>query len=452
MDAKVLSYFETWLNENEIVDVECATPDMAGAVCGKTLQVDDFLSHVSRGGLYLAESVFGMTIDGDFILGDVLHETEPDLLFRPDPATLRRVPWYKDATALVLGDFFHHDGKPVNFSPRRVLQRVLEFYAKEGWDAMLAPEFEFYFVSKPHDFVNELEAPAGRVGLTRETLHPYGLDAVDRFDDLFIALYEACEAQNLEVGTLTQEAGPAQYEVNFNHGPVLEAADRAFLFKRCVRRIALDHGLVATFMAKPYKGHYGSAMHIHQNVLDKATGKNLFADESGDTKLLRNHVAGLQKYFPQVMPMFAPYPNSYRRFARYLSSPMNTHWGHDNRSVGLRIPVSGPGSRRVENRVPGADVNPYLAIAASLACGYLGMKEGVEPDEPLDSRSAYDSTGPELTTSHWDALETMQKCEPMREILGNEFVTLYTNIKAYEFEKFDMIITPWEREHLLLSV
>jgi len=452
MDAKVLSYFESWLNQHEIVDVECATPDMAGAVCGKTLQVADFLSAVKHGGLYLPESVFGMTIDGDFILGDVLHDTEPDLLFKPDPDTLRPVPWYKDATALVLGDFHHHDGKPVEYSPRRALQRVLEHYARDGWQAVLAPEFEFYFVSKPQDFESELEAPVGRAGLTRETLHPYGLDAVDRFDDLFIALYDACETQRLEVGTLTQEAGPAQFEVNFNHGGALEAADRAFLFKRSARRIGLDHGLVATFMAKPYKGHYGSAMHIHQNILDRTTGKNLFADESGDTKLLLSHVAGLQKYLPQVMPMFAPYPNSYRRFARYLSSPINTHWGRDNRSVGLRIPVSAPDSRRVENRVPGADVNPYLAIAASLACGYLGMKEGLEPDAPLDGRSAYESPALELPTSYWDALEAMQKCEPMREILGKEFVTLYTNIKGYEFEQFDMIITPWEREHLLLSV
>ena len=350
-----------------------------------------------------------------------------------------------------MGEIFHHDGRPVAFSPRRVLKQVIELYEAEGWKPVIAPEFEFYFIAKPEDYVSEFQPPSGRAGLTRETLHPMGLDAIDRFDDLFVALYSACEAQGLQIGTLTQEAGPAQYEVNFNHSDALDAADRAFLFKRTMRRIGLDHGVVASFMAKPYKTHYGSAMHLHQNVLDLETGDNLFADEAGDSDWLRSHVAGLQTYLPQAMPLFAPYPNSYRRFARYLSSPINTHWGHDNRSVGFRVPVSPRKARRVENRVPGADVNPYLAIAASLACGYLGMKHGLQPDKALDS-DAYKSNEQELPTNYWVALEIMERCDPLRDVLGDSFITLLSNIKNYEYEEFDMLITPWEREHLLLNV
>ncbi len=173
-------------------------------------------------------------------------------------------------------------------------------------------------------------------------------------------------------------------EINFIHGDAMELADQVFLFKRTMRETAHRHNMYCTFMAKPMAGEPGSAMHIHQSIVDKKTGRSLFANRrGGDSQLFRSHIAGLQKYLPAAMSLFAPYVNSYRRITRYYAAPINVHWGYDNRTVGLRVPVSDPQARRVENRIAGADVNPYLAIAASLACGYLGMKLGLRPSKPV---------------------------------------------------------------------
>ena len=178
-------------------------------------------------------------------------------------------------------------------------------------------------------------------------------------------------------------------EINFDYGGALRLADHAFIFKRTVREAGLRHKVYATFMAKPMQNEPGSSMHVHQSVVDAETGRNLFAGKDGeDTELFRAHIAGLQKYLPAVMPLLAPNVNSYRRLTPFSDAPINTHWGYDNRTVGLRVPQSEPGARRVENRLAGADANPYLAIAASLACGYLGMTEGLEPRAPVEG-SAY---------------------------------------------------------------
>ena len=163
----------------------------------------------------------------------------------------------------------------------------------------------------------------------------------------------------------------------------MSLADQVFLFKRTAREAALRHKMYATFMAKPMAREPGSAMHIHQSIIDRRTGQNIFSDAEGrPSPLFFSHIAGLQKYLPAAMSLFAPNVNSYRRITRHHSAPINTQWGYDNRTAGLRVPVSNPANRRVENRVGGADANPYLAIAASLACGYLGMVEGLKPTEP----------------------------------------------------------------------
>ena len=156
------------------------------------------------------------------------------------------------------------------------------------------------------------------------------------------------------------------------------------MFKRAVRQVALKHNIHATFMAKPYQGQPGSSMHIHQNLVSSATGQNLFSDKEGNnSKEFFHFIGGLQSYLPDAMLLFAPYVNSYRRFVIDASAPINTHWGIENRTVAFRVPTSQNKSRRVENRIPGADTNPYLAIAASLACGLLGLKEKIEPEKPI---------------------------------------------------------------------
>ena len=204
-------------------------------------------------------------------------------------------------------------------------------------------------------------------------------------------MYSFCEAQDIEIDTLIHESGAAQMEINLLHGYPMSLADQAFLFKRTAREAAMRHKMYATFMAKPMAKEPGSAMHLHQSIVDAKTRKNIFsnADGSPSRAVLLGHIAGLQKYLPGAMSLFAPNVNSYRRISRYSSAPINVHWGYDNRTAGLRVPMSGAEARRVENRVGGADANPYLAIAASLACGYLGMIEGLKPSEPI-AGSAYD--------------------------------------------------------------
>jgi glutamine synthetase len=166
--------------------------------------------------------------------------------------------------------------------------------------------------------------------------------------------------------------------------------------------------------------------------------------------LFRSFIAGLQKYVPEALMIFGPYVNSYRRFTRYLAAPINVQWGYDNRTAGFRVPRADIENRRVENRIPGADVNPYLAIAASLACGYMGMLANLEPSEPLTGSAYRLEQG--LARDLFAALDLMEACEPLHEIFGHEFVALYCAIKRVEHETYFQVISPWEREHLLLNV
>jgi glutamine synthetase len=192
-------------------------------------------------------------------------------------------------------------------------------------------------------------------------------------------------------------------------------------------------------------------MHIHQSIVDKKTGKNIFSNADGTpSQLFFAHIGGLQKYLPAAMALFAPNVNSYRRITRAALAPINVQWGYDNRTCGLRVPVSGPENRRVENRVGGADANPYLAIAASLACGYLGMVENLQPSEPI-SGSAHDLPFA-LPRALDSALRRLSESEALIRVLGEPFVAAFSIVKNAEYEVFLQVISSWEREHLLLNV
>jgi glutamine synthetase len=204
-------------------------------------------------------------------------------------------------------------------------------------------------------------------------------------------------------------------------------------------------------MAKPIEGEPGSAMHVHHSVVDKATGKNIFAGpQGGETDAFFHFIGGLQTHLPQVIAVLAPYVNSYRRYVKDHAAPINLAWGRDNRTTGLRIPISEPESRRVENRLAGMDCNPYLGIAASLACGYLGLVEGRDP-KPECVGSAYGGED-DLPDSLGAALDVFEESPAMREVLGESFCSVYEAVKRLEYTEFLRVISPWEREHLLLNV
>jgi len=443
---------EKWLKERRITEIECLVPDMSGIARGKILPTRKFLDSYQNETLRLPQSIFGQTVTGDYIdESDVLTETEPDIILVPDLETMRMVPWYDEPTAQVICDAVNRDGTPVSFAPRSVLRRILALYEEQGWYPVVAPELEFFLAAKNIDADYPLEPPIGASGRQERGRQSYSIDAVNEFDNIFEDMYDFCEAQEIDIDTLIHEAGAAQVEINFNHGQPLELADQAFLFKRTVRQCALRHGVYATFMAKPYEHEPGSAMHIHQSIVDKQ-GRNLFSSRNGrDTKLFHHHIGGLQKHLPTAMALIAPNVNSYRRIVKWNAAPINTHWAVENRTVGLRVPISDGKSRRVENRVPGADANPYLAIAASLACGYLGMVNELKPSKPKEG-VAYESRGFALPKHLLDALSKMHSNRELKEVMGEDFVTIFLEVKDVEYNAYQQVISAWEREHLLLNV
>lgn len=441
---------EPWLKERGITEVECVVADINGIARGKILPGYKFLRSLEEG-LRLPESIFIQTVTGDYPEEEVIDPVDRDVRLRPDPATIRLVPWYEEATAQVIADCFHHDGSPVEIASRHVLRRVMALYAAKGWRPAVAPELEFYLTRINEDPDYPLQPPVGRSRRPETGRSSYGIEAANEFDPVFEDVYDWCEAQEIDIDTLTHEAGAGQMEINFNHGEPLELADQAFMFKRTVRQAALKHGIYATFMAKPMEGEPGSSMHIHHSLYDRATGRNLFAGEGGPySELFLQYIAGLQKYLPAAMPLLAPNINSYRRLRRYSTAPINTQWGVENRTAGLRVPESGPEARRVENRVAGADANPYLAIAASLACGWLGIEQGLEPTDPIKG-SAY-RLAQTLPQQMPEGLRKLSASAPLKECLGEAFVEALLAVKQAEHEAYQNVISSWEREHLLLNV
>jgi glutamine synthetase len=441
-----------WFRRQNIEEIECMVPDLAGVARGKIMPAAKFLATPQ---MNLPLAVFYQTITGDFpdlegLVGAVQSDT--DIFLLPDYGTLAVVPWAHDPTAQVIHDAFSPDGAPVEESPRRVLRRVLELYAAKGWQPVVAPELEFYLVEKNLDPDYPLKPPVGRSGRPETGRQGYSISAVNEFDALFEDMYEYSGQQGLAIDTLIHESGVAQMEINLRHGDPLELADQVFMFKRTIREAAMAHDIYATFMAKPMATEPGSAMHIHQSIVDPVSGQSLFSDaETGAaTPLFESFIGGQQRYLPAIMSMLAPYVNSYRRIARDSGAPINTQWGHDNRTAGLRVPPSDAANRRLENRIPSSDANPYLAIAAVLATGYLGMVEGLKPSAAVEHDANVGRIA--LPRSLIDSLALMEDCQPLVEILGQRFVSAYTRVKQAEYETFMQTISPWEREFLLLNV
>ncbi len=437
--------FQQWFREHGTEDVEAFVPDMAGAARGKLLPAQKF----GGGEMKMPEGIFAQTVSGNYVINKDNVE-DRDMILVPDANTLRPVPWASDPAASVFLDCVRKDGRPVNTSPRQVLQNIINLYAERGWTPVVAPEVEFYLLNPHADPNAEVEPPEGRLGRTETAKQPYSIDTMNDFDPFINDVYQYCEEQGISIDTLSQEMGPAQFEINFYHGNPIALADQVFLFKRTVREAAIKHEMHATFLARPMSSEAGSALHIHQSVVD-TDGNNIFSRPDGSpSELFYSYIAGLQTYVPEALLIFAPYPNSYRRFLSYWASPINLDWAVDNRTVGLRVPDSAPEARRVENRLAGADVNPYLALAATLACGYLGMVDGLKPSEPVTG-SAYDKPFG-LHRHMFSAIEAFEASDAMRRTLGAEFVSLYSTLKHEEVNEFEQIVTPWEREVLLFNV
>tara|TARA_B110000285_G_scaffold235256_1_gene315902 strand:- start:28402 stop:29754 length:1353 start_codon:yes stop_codon:yes gene_type:complete len=439
---------QTYLENNRLDEVECVIADLPGIARGKAVPASKWEKQPY---FHLPNSIFFQTITGDW--GEAAGPggfTEPDMTLKPDMATASAAPWADDGTLQVIHDAFDQKGDPVEFAPRNVLKRVIDLYHKRGWTPVVAPEMEFYLVARNIDPAKPIEPMMGRTGRPAAGRQAYSMSAVDDYGPVIDDIYEYAEIQGIEIDGITQEGGAGQLEINLRHGDPVALADQVFYFKRLIREAALKHDCFATFMAKPIEGEPGSAMHIHHSILD-AQGNNIFTGPQGDeTDAFFHFIGGLQEHMPSVIAVIAPYVNSYRRYVRDHAAPINLEWGRDNRTTGIRIPLSPPEARRVENRLAGMDCNPYLCIAASLACGYLGMMNKTHPDKRYQGDAYYAED--EIPKGLYAALDLFDEATQIHGVLGPEFVRVYSIVKRAEYDEFLQVISPWEREHLLINV
>ncbi|WP_417724813.1 glutamine synthetase family protein [Salipiger sp.] len=445
LPASALAYLEG----RRLDEVECIVADLPGIARGKAVPASKFARQAY---FHLPESIFYQTITGEW--GEAAGEEgfiERDMILRPDMATATAAPWTADWTLQVIHDAFDRKGVPISYAPRNVLKRVVKLYADQGWVPVVAPEMEFYIVARNLDPAKEIQPMMGRSGRPAAARQAYSMTAVDEFGPVIDDIYDFAEAQGFEIDGITQEGGAGQLEINLLHGDPVKLADEIFYFKRLIREAALRHDCFATFMAKPIAGEPGSAMHIHHSVMDVETGRNIFSGPAGgETDAFFNFIGGLQAHLPAAIAVLAPYVNSYRRYVPGSAAPINLEWGRDNRTTGIRIPLSSAEARRVENRLAGMDCNPYLGIAASLACGYLGLMEERRPSKQFRG-DAYEGEG-DIPRVLGQALDLFDEAPALHEVLGPEFARVYSIVKRAEYEEFLGVISPWEREHLLLNV
>lgn len=442
-----------WFKQRAIREVECLVPDMNGILRGKIVPATKILTPHEEGAIYLPSSAFSVSVTGRYTgaSDDEMVYQDPDMRLLPDFGSICLAPGIKSPTAYVFADACHPDEKPWASAPRQILKAVIDLYRQRGWRAVVGPELEFYLTAPNPNPDLALTAPVGRSGRAETAPQPYGLEAINEYDPVIERIYEYAETAVLPLDAMIHETGTGQMEINLLHGDPLRLADQVLLFKRIARQAAQEHGMHATFMAKPIAEQPGSSMHLHMSVVDDARGFNLFACENdADTLMFGHFIGGLQKYLPEVMPLFAPNVNSFRRIRPGHSAPTNIEWSHDNRSCGLRLPASGRSGRRVENRLPGADANPYLAIAASLICGYLGVEEKLA--RSLEATGNAYRQASTLPRTLEDALDRFASCRPVRALLGEAFYRTFLRVKEAELEMFNGVVTSWERDHLLLKV
>jgi len=439
---------QAYLENRRLDEVECIVSDLPGIARGKAVPATKFARQEY---FHLPDSIFYQTITGDW--GEAAGEDgfiERDMILRPDMETATAAPWTADWTLQVIHDAYDRDNNPVPFSPRNVLKRVVELYRDKGWEPVVAPEMEFFLVARNLDPAQEIKPMIGRSGRPAAARQAYSMTAVDEFGPVIDDIYDFAEAQGFEIDGITQEGGAGQLEINLRHGDPVKLADEVFYFKRLIREAAMRHECYATFMAKPIADEPGSAMHIHHSILDATTGANIFSGEGGaETPQFAHFIAGLQEHMPNALAVIAPYVNSYRRYVKDHAAPINLEWGRDNRTTGIRVPLSGPDARRVENRLAGMDCNPYLGIAASLACGYLGLMEERMPKAEFKG-DAYDGDG-DIPRVLGSALDLFDEATSLHDVLGPEFARVYSIVKRAEYDEFLQVISPWEREHLLLN-
>ena len=431
-------------SQEGVRDVECLFPDVSGYPRGKLMPAAAF----ARGQeLRMAQAIPMQCVTGEYSYDPIFPDEDPDVRLVPDLATLRRSPWASVPRYLAVHDCVELSGELCAFAPRSVLKQVLAAYAALGLSPVVAPEIEFYLTEACTDPTQALRPPRGRAGQVEVGQSAFSMNLLNALAPFWDEFQAALDTLGIAADTWIHEVGCSQYEINLLHGDALQVADQAFLFKYAAKEIALRHGMNAVFMAKPITGEAGSSMHLHQSVVD-GQGRNIFSDEAGQaTPAFAQYIGGLQTYLPDLVLVFAPFVNSYRRYVTGSQAPINLQWGEDNRTAGLRVPLGAPAARRVENRLAGADANPYLAIAASLASGLAGMQERLAPTAPLVG-DGYQQAH-ELPQTFMSAHERLRQSASAPRLLGADFVQAYLAVKRLEHDHYQAEISAWERRYLV---
>jgi len=421
-------------------------PDVYGRLIGKRVTLDHFLSTVAGHGTHACSYLLTVDIEMTPLPGFGLANWDRgygDLCLKPDLTTLRPVPWL-DGTAVVLCNLAHPDGRPVAEAPRQVLARALEPLRQAGLTACMGSELEFFLFRDTYD-----RAAARRFQRLRpasDYLIDYHLLQPSRDEDVLRRIRCEMNAARIPIECSKGEWGRGQHEVNLAYADATEMADRHVLYKTGVKEIAVQQGRAVTFMAKWSATEAGSSFHLHTSLWDQSCRQNLFWDEArgAESRLFRGFLGGLLAYSRELAYFFAPTVNSYKRYQASSWAPTRIVWARDNRTCGLRV-VGAGAALRIENRMPGADANPYLAYAATVIAGWRGVEEGLDCGEPFAGNAYLDTKSPRLPASLGEATELLAGSALARQALGAEVHEFYLQNARQETGAYRAAVTDWER-------
>jgi len=431
-------------SEGAIDTVVLAFTDMQGRLQGKRLAADYFLDDVVGQHVEGCNYLLAVDVDMNTVPGYAMSSWERgygDFVLTPDMSTLRRIPWY-ESTALVLADLSWHDGAPVVASPRQILQAQVQRLADRGWQAMVGTELEFIVYATSY----EDAYASGYRGLVPANQYnvDYSILGTSRIEPLLRKVTNGMAGAGLQVESAKGECNLGQHEIAFRYAEAVTTCDNHSIYKTGAKEIAAGEGMSITFMAKP-NAREGNSCHIHISLRD-ADGEPVMAGDGqhGLSPVGEHFIAGQLAALPELALWYAPNINSYKRYALGSFAPTAARWGIDNRTCAMRL-VGHGSSLRIENRVPGGDVNPYLAVSALIAAGLHGIDHEL-PLEPAYEGNAYTDTGPRVPHTLRDALDTWQKSELARKSFGSEVVEHYANGARVELAAFDAAVTNWELE------
>jgi glutamine synthetase len=422
--------------------VVVAFTDMQGRLMGKRVDAEFFMEELEAGHpVEGCNYLLALEMEMDPVPGYEIAGWERgygDFALSPDLSSLRRIPWL-EGTALVLCDVLWHDGSPVEPSPRQVLRAQVARAEELGFSPMLGSELEFFLFRESYAEAHELHYR----DLTPSV--PYVLDyhvlATSYDEPLIREIRNGMKGAGLVVENSKGEAGPGQHEINFRFADAVRTADNHVVYKNGAKEIAYQHGCSITFMAKPYHTAVGSSCHIHSSLWRGE--ESAFA---GDSDVFRHYLAGQVACARELAIFFAPTINSYKRFIASSWAPTTLAWGRDNRTCGFRV-VGHGSALRVETRIPGADVNPYLAFAALIAAGLHGIEQKLEPPPEVEG-NAYESDVERFPSTMYEGIAALESGTMARSALGDQVVDHYLNYARTEQRLFDQVVTCYERERL----